>query len=746
MKNLSVVLALTLLALFGCKLTQKPPTPTPAPDVVIPNGGKLGAGTYTPRQLLPQVPGTPGQILQLGVDLYGHWEDGGTGGGGGGGGSFLAIPGVMVQPPPTSSGWEFVNNVTNPTTATDIPGGIQFTVHNAVTAGNGYVRAGSGSPTMSVEIGEAWTSPDTVAYGSLFESLQGVMMYEQATGKYLELTYGYVKQTSGSSPGPFFTLCSSPTLTLVGQTFGVISTNSMPFMRLRLDGLGNVISEISVDRSVWTEIFTTTVSSVFTTAPDHIGYAFQGFPGVLNITAYDFVSDTTVVPANGSGGGGGPSTLAMTGTTVPPPPVSSGSWLFVNQPGIPSTAVDQANGTIRLAVDQTAPDGNGYVRPGSNSSTMSVEVGTGMMNPQPNNTTTTQAMWAGAMMYEVDSGKWLQLQVETASISTSTSLVGNYLRIVGSNAFIGGSQSIGNWSTWSQPFVRLILSGSNVLGQVSVDKQTWQTVWTTAITSAFNAAPSGGNPYDVGVALRGAVVSGATTFVTLYDFVTDNYTGSGPSGGGGGGGYVSPWTLPFGAGPLLASATPSASSFTAVNALGATLTTNAVSKTLQVLFPGDRNGGSNSRGYFYQANPTPPYTFTQCFVPTFGPNGVPLTGMMIGDTGNQIIEFAAYWNNGSPSNQFTVDKLTNPTTPSGSYRAQTMSVGATPYCLQIVDHGTGLNLDFNYSIDGAAFLPFTSQARSDFLGTINKIGIIGDDLTSVTGTNLAVTVFDWTAH
>lgn len=82
MKALRLVLACTLLALLGCKLTQAPPPPPAQPDVVIPNGGKLGSGTYTPRQLLPQVPGIPGQILNLGTDLYGHWVDASAGSGG----------------------------------------------------------------------------------------------------------------------------------------------------------------------------------------------------------------------------------------------------------------------------------------------------------------------------------------------------------------------------------------------------------------------------------------------------------------------------------------------------------------------------------------------------------------------------------------------------------------------------------------------------------------------------------------
>ena len=234
-------------------------------------------------------------------------------------------------------------------------------------------------------------------------------------------------------------------------------------------------------------------------------------------------SGTRAVSCNPSGqlipgSSGGSGSLCMPGTIAVPPTIAGGGWSGFNNGGTATTAADVTLGSstgIFFNVAATATNGNGYVRAGSNSATMSVEVATGMTNDAALGPTSIQALFSGAMMVEIATSKWVQIVVESASVADSEQADYTGLLFRGSN--ISAVQSVKNFSAWSQPFVRLILSGLNLLGQVSVDRVNWKTVYSIPILTAFTAPPSIGNPYNVGIGFV-AANDGGVTGVTLFNF------------------------------------------------------------------------------------------------------------------------------------------------------------------------------------------------------------------------------------
>jgi hypothetical protein len=206
----------------------------------------------------------------------------------------------------------------------------------------------------------------------------------------------------------------------------------------------------------------------------------------------------------------GGSFLTVPGTTTSPPSVAGGGWIYTNS--TPHTTATDIIGGISFFV-QASPGGLGYVRAGTSTSTMSVEVGVSFLSDNAN--TGVQEIAAGAYLYEVSTGKNLSFALD--QLYTSSSMNGNLLLLVGSG--VSTTRSYGNVPPFGKVFLRLRISGTNVLAEISVDKQVWATIFTTAITTAFTAAPSGSNLYDVGVYLPAA--THPDTYVTLYDFVSN---------------------------------------------------------------------------------------------------------------------------------------------------------------------------------------------------------------------------------
>jgi len=252
------------------------------------------------------------------------------------------------------------------------------------------------------------------------------------------------------------------------------------------------------------------------------GVWYQNGSGVVTPLAAP-VSTNQVIGYTGSAplwvtNGSGASGLVIPGTVTLPPTIAGGGWSLFTLGGGAITPTDEPNGEIDFSIPSSSASGNGYVRAGSNSSTMSVETGVSFTNNLTTSNTGTQQIFAGAEMVETGTNKWLQMNVLFFVHQNTAPYYATAIYLVGSN--VSGNESYGNWAPWSQLFVRLRLSGSNVLGEISIDLQQWTTIYTTAITTAFTAAPSGGNPFKVGAGLTPSL-AGGTTNVKLFDFVTN---------------------------------------------------------------------------------------------------------------------------------------------------------------------------------------------------------------------------------
>ena len=150
-----------------------------------------------------------------------------------------------------------------------------------------------------------------------------------------------------------------------------------------------------------------------------------------------------LIPGTAVSGSG---SLCMPGTIAVPPTIAGGGWSGFNNGGTATTAADVTLGSstgIFFNVAATATNGNGYVRAGSNSATMSVEVATGMTNDAALGPTSIQALFSGAMMVEIATSKWVQLVVESASVADSEQADYTGLLFRGSN--ISAVQSVKNF-------------------------------------------------------------------------------------------------------------------------------------------------------------------------------------------------------------------------------------------------------------------------------------------------------------
>ena len=216
--------------------------------------------------------------------------------------------------------------------------------------------------------------------------------------------------------------------------------------------------------------------------------------------------------------------LGIPGTVSAPPTIAGGGWTSVYNATNVTTATDQANSTILFTTSGSSTNaGNAFVRAGSNTNTMSIEIGCVATTKAHISNGNGNILWCGAEMYEVSSTDYLAIYVEDTNAPQSggtNTFAAPAIYMVGTH--FSAVQSFGTHSIHSQPFVRLIFSGTNVLGEVSEDKQFWEPIhdFSVAITTAFSGGPDGGtNPFDVGAAFS-AIAAADVQHITLFDFVS----------------------------------------------------------------------------------------------------------------------------------------------------------------------------------------------------------------------------------
>lgn len=293
-------LTLAFAALLACQAPCPTPTPTAAPSAHVlafpgpfPGSAAQGSFPYYGDAGFPVIlpPGTAGQpLFSGGPGANPYFAPGGN---------FLALPGTVTAPPTVAGGgWAFVHSSGSPAAA-DAPYGIEITVPATVGAfptGFGYVRPCVGSPTcsstMSVEVG---ADPANTGVAGSFPQFMvwGAEMEENATGKYLSCV-AVQAMTSVNEIGP---VAIDTNVNTVGTQVmnGNFNTYSRPFIRLRLDGSGHVLCEVSIDRNRWITVsgMTFTVTSVFTTGPDHVGIASNQADAAATtyLSVFDFVTN-----------------------------------------------------------------------------------------------------------------------------------------------------------------------------------------------------------------------------------------------------------------------------------------------------------------------------------------------------------------------------------------------------------------------------------------------------------------------
>jgi hypothetical protein len=210
--------------------------------------------------------------------------------------------------------------------------------------------------------------------------------------------------------------------------------------------------------------------------------------------------------------GGGTSGLVQPGTLVKPPSIAGGGWAFVNNTSAPfATAADVAYGIQLTIPGGSAPPANcGLVQaiPGSDP-TASIAVGASAWNARTIGDAGPQQMWTGCFMYESATDKylsWMISYLESSGNNDST-----YVYVIGTG--VEANATGGMFTPWSTPFVRMRLSGADILCELSLDLVTWLTVTTVAITTAFTTGPD-----HYGFPLK-APLNGGTCVMPVYHCV-----------------------------------------------------------------------------------------------------------------------------------------------------------------------------------------------------------------------------------
>ena len=205
-----------------------------------------------------------------------HWVDDGT----------LLRPivqGVLATEPPSAA--TFGTQVNWSTSTLTKTNGLLFI--NGASASGGVARLSVTTiPTPSACQIQAHAVPRnnsalaTVANSSSPDPGLSVVMYEQSTGKFALMGFGYA--TSYQNPGavPFLVTSGGYWASTSSRTSAndLMQWGQIPFFRLRISG-GTVFHEQSWDLQTWDQINSVAVTTVFTTQPSHYGVATSHFNG-----------------------------------------------------------------------------------------------------------------------------------------------------------------------------------------------------------------------------------------------------------------------------------------------------------------------------------------------------------------------------------------------------------------------------------------------------------------------------------
>lgn len=197
------------------------------------------------------------------------------------------IMGVECVKPKSAASFTAVNS---PTSLTDLNGALNFISPSdgASNVFRGYVESLSAT-TAYVECATAINRPYTIP--SITAVAAGPCMRESATGKLYTLFYVYNwSSVSGALVYSNLGVWTSSTAKATSVDVSIVGAPNAPcIIRLRRDST-NMYAEMSMDRNVWYTYDTRTITSVFTTAPDQVGFGANGISGIVDVNIPHYMS------------------------------------------------------------------------------------------------------------------------------------------------------------------------------------------------------------------------------------------------------------------------------------------------------------------------------------------------------------------------------------------------------------------------------------------------------------------------
>lgn len=196
-----------------------------------------------------------------------------------------------------------------------------------------------------------------------------------------------------------------------------------------------------------------------------------------------------------------------------PPTVAGGGWTWVNQAG---SSVSQAQDSVYIS----SPAGAGlvyYMRTGTGSSTASIEAASLNENSGTTSSGSAQFPFRGIAMLESSTGKGL---IMIHGPNTSTNQYEFYIFVAPISGTAGSSQNQTSpqnnyWQTdpMGITFMRIRLSGSNIIAEYSKTRTNWTQLQSLSISSVFTSGPN-----QAGL-LVSAASSGVTTNINFFHMI-----------------------------------------------------------------------------------------------------------------------------------------------------------------------------------------------------------------------------------
>jgi len=175
---------------------------------------------------------------------------------------------------------------------------------------------------------------------------------------------------------------------------------------------------------------------------------------------------------------------------TPPPAANDPNWVWVNQG---TTTVTQSNSSLYFNVAAASSGFTYYLRPTTGSSTASIEAAA-FSEHQLATTNNAQFPFRGVAMLESSTGKGI---VMSFGVNTANSAYQYYIYLNSITGTAGSSQTQGslqqnNWNLdpMGLTFLRLRISGTNIIAEYSKTRTNWTSIATLPMSTYFTTGPN----------------------------------------------------------------------------------------------------------------------------------------------------------------------------------------------------------------------------------------------------------------